>query len=132
MGWTGLPICNANKMRMSEIKQLLIDEFTYKFREKDDTTVKTTVSYISLKFGEAYLACRTIREKEEIIIYDHTFAAVVLWRALKNEFMYKAMDESEHPYYYNAPKKLIKMLSSTTSENELEWRKQVLSRFKTR
>lgn len=40
----------------------------------------------------------------------------------------KNMSEVEGPYYYDANKKLLNMLSPTTNENALEWREICLKR----
>ena len=61
---------------------------------------------------------------------DKTFGLVVLITKEGDEIGYKEMDESSHPFYYGATKKLISKLSPTDSEYAIEWRKECLSKFK--
>lgn len=59
-----------------------------------------------------------------------TFGLIVLIEKHGNEIGYKEMDESCHPYYYGATKKVIESLSPTESEYANEWRKNCLNKFK--
>ena len=59
-----------------------------------------------------------------------TFGLVVLITKKGDEIIYKEIDESSHPYYYGATKKVISALSPTDSEYANEWRKNCLSKFK--
>lgn len=43
------------------------------------------------------------------------------------EVFFKEMTENEGPYYYDAPKKLIKLLSPTDNEYAREWREKCLA-----
>ena len=67
-------------------------------------------------------------------VYDNeskkTFGLVVLINRKGQEIIYKEMDESSEPFYYNATKKLISKLSPTDSEYAIEWRRKCLSKFK--
>lgn len=54
----------------------------------------------------------------------YNFICVTLIRKEKGsygEWFWKTMDESEHPYYYDCPEKLLKQ-SSVSSENGVIWR----------
>lgn len=46
-----------------------------------------------------------------------------------NDFGYKDMDETMHPYYYDCPKSIFELLTPTTNENALAWRRGVLENY---
>lgn len=52
----------------------------------------------------------------------YVFAAVFKTSRHRGEFCYKAMDEASGPYFYDAPAKILNLLSPTTNENALKWR----------
>ena len=56
-------------------------------------------------------------------------AILFLLRRYVNEYDYKAMDEGMHPYYYDIPERLFKMLTPTTNKYALEWRAGVEQRL---
>ncbi len=56
-------------------------------------------------------------------------AILFLLRRYANEYDYKAMGESAHPYYYDIPERLFKMLTPTTNKYALEWRAEVEQRL---
>lgn len=81
------------------------------------------VDYSLQKWNEVYLACK---DKRGMI-----FGMVCLIRNTANHFGHKDIHEETWPYYYNAPKRLIKKLSPTKNENALTWRKGcLLKRYK--
>ena len=57
---------------------------------------------------------------------SYVFAAVFLTRRHDGEWGYKEMDECVGPVEANAPRKLIKMLSPTSSEWANQWRESCL------
>lgn len=112
MGWTYL----TRKVDRKDIKEFLIKEFTC-----DDPKYNTTVIDCSVKNNEAYLA-----------VHDHirqeTTAYVILLSFRNNEIGFKDMHESEGPYYFNCPKRIIKKLSSTNDVTSLAWRSACLNK----
>ena len=42
---------------------------------------------------------------------------------------YKDMEESEGPYYYNCPERILKLLTPTSNEYALRWRKKCWERI---
>ena len=52
-------------------------------------------------------------------------AILFLLRRYATEYDYKVMGESMHPYYYDIPERLFKMLTPTTNEYALTWRAEV-------
>jgi hypothetical protein len=59
------------------------------------------------------------------------YATVVKTRidnSIYNNLIYKEMDETMHPYFYDAPPSLIKKLTPTDNENALTWRAECLKR----
>lgn len=55
---------------------------------------------------------------------DNIFACVFLYSIKNGEIQFKDVCESEGPFYYDCPKKIIKILSPTDNENALDWRKR--------
>ena len=58
-----------------------------------------------------------------------TAAILFLLRRYANEYDYKVMGEGMHPYYYDIPERLFKMLTPTTNKYALEWRAEVEQRL---
>ena len=56
-------------------------------------------------------------------------AILFLLRRYATEYDYKAMDEGMHPYYYDIPERLFKMLTPTTNKYALKWRAGVEQRL---
>ncbi len=51
-----------------------------------------------------------------------TSAFVMLYRQSNRQITYKLMDESECPYYFDCPAKILKLLSETDNVLALKWR----------
>lgn len=104
MGWTTTYHYNDRRYSNKEIREYFKKQFE-----------SVNILYLSVKhFSEVYMAC----EKN-----GQVFAVICLIRNSKNDFGYKDMDETMLPYYFNAPEKLLKMLSPTDNKNALSWRK---------
>jgi hypothetical protein len=112
MGWSGMnPPSHGNK------KQWLIDEFT---SENQDFRWSLTDLYI--KGGQAYGIHHQEDRKTGIVMHE---AIVFLLSFKKDEWSYKEMGESVHPYYYNAPKALLDKIDSLfppMNDNAKAWR----------
>lgn len=89
----------------------------------------------STMIGSVYYAAVTSLKKyigdnqyEDLPMEDqYTFAVVFLTAVDTNDyynFSYKDMDESCGPFYYDCPDSILKLLSPTTNEWALEWRKK--------
>jgi hypothetical protein len=104
MGYFGT-YCNNN---LSSIKKALEEGLN---RTHEDGTVQTML-YHSFKLGRSFMAI------------------VCLWHYSENEVMIKTMDESCGPCYYDAPMKLLKMLTAPMTENCRSWRKSCWSNYK--
>lgn len=109
MGTTSIP--QQEKMTRIEVRNFLLAEFY----------PVTIISY-SLKQNEMYLAVKNI--------LNQTCAYAVKFKNTKNEFSYKIMHESMHPFCYNCPKKILNVLSPTEDTYALAWR-QANSQTKT-
>ena len=83
------------------------------------------VLHISIaNFRECYVAYKLPNS-------DKVHAAVALIRSNNSrEIYFKIIGETAGPYYYNAPKKMLKMLSPTEVEYAKEWRKECMKKFK--
>jgi hypothetical protein len=112
MGWTGqAPRFDGDK------KQWLINEFT-----SENGDFRWTISDLSIKGSEAYCIYHQEDKKTGISVHE---ALVILISCRKEEWSYKEMGETVHPYYYNAPKKLldkIEGLYPPFNEQAKQWR----------
>lgn len=73
--------------------------------------------------GETYLAYERGTPDGEVRI--HALMCLTKWVPKDHyNFGYKDMDENCGPYYCNCPKKILDMLSPTTSEYALKWREE--------
>lgn len=55
---------------------------------------------------------------------SYVFAGVILTSIENGEWGYKAMDETSGPYECAAPRSILKLLSPTSNEYALDWRKR--------
>lgn len=114
MGWEFWQ-ANLNKSR----RQLVAEHV-----EWDSGTKSCRVVFAREKGREVYLAVRLYdraTEREDII----GVVAITQIRAKESfNFGVKLMDETMHPVYYHAPRKLLDMLSPTSDPNALEWRRK--------
>lgn len=76
----------------------------------------------SSKGNEHYLAVKIKKENAELTI---GFVALTYKRG--NSIGVKVLEESEGPYYYRAPKRLIKKLSAPINEYARQWREKCLN-----
>ena len=61
---------------------------------------------------------------------DEVWAAIYLTAVDKGDFGYKDMDETEHPFYYDCPESILKLLTPTDNENANIWREKCRKRNK--
>lgn len=79
------------------------------------------------KWGEAYVAFSVPKHSEP----NKVFCAVVKIACnTSTEIGFKVMGEECGPYYYNCPKKILKMLSPTDYKTAIEWREECWKNFK--
>jgi hypothetical protein len=94
------------------------------FKAEWKDTIFHAVKVINMQ--EVYMACSNKREPDTI------FAVVCLLNYQPKEYMnfgYKDMDESMHPYYYNCPESILKLLSPTDKQNAIAWRAECQKRI---
>ena len=112
MGWTELH---------KEKEMGLLEFFKQEFNCKNEIR-EWEVLACSTKSGVAYLACKlTTLESVKVL------GVVCVLRYPKDpyyNFGYKDMDETELPYYYECPKKILDLLTTTNNENAKEWREK--------
>jgi hypothetical protein len=93
-----------HRKNMAEIKEFFQSEFN-----------SVEILYLSIKnFSEVYIAAKDTSGR--------IFGVVCQMRIRTGKVLYKVEDEEQHPYYYNAPAKLLKMLSPTDNVGALAWR----------
>jgi len=92
------------------------------FKDHWNSEYITVLDTAMVNFRELYTVCE-VTENNKI----ERFAMVVLLKFWNDEMAYKDMDESSHPYYYNAPKKLMKLLDgfAPANDNAKTWREKV-------
>ena len=110
MGWTG--IYGQAPFGSKEDKQAFIQAHALgKNLQIIDFSAKGNVCYAAVEHKES----------------SEVFGMVVLLSYRNNERLFKEMDESEGPFYYDCPKRIIQKLSPTRHESALKWRATCLS-----
>ena len=124
MGWT-TEIVNFGRKDREKIKEHIAKLYTC---ENEKFTWR--VLYQSLKSNALYQAVERVEKASGKV---EVFASIVLYsfegRGWSYEFGYKEMDETCCPYYFEAPKKLIDMLTPTDSKYANEWRNEVMKKY---
>lgn len=117
MGWTGIHTAKGTK-----VEDIFKSQFDY---TNETGSSYTKVLSCKANLTEAYLAIEFKAVDKEPIVYG----MVCLIRKSKDycNFIYKAMGENVLPYYFNAPKSILDLLSPTTSDNALRWRECCLN-----
>ena len=121
MGWT----CHYTPPRdeRAEIERLVTFENEDRAMRPVFTTRKGSVWYLAVEVT-------TKTENADSYGYEldalgrYVFAAVILTRRDSGEWCYKDMEESMGPCEAQAPQKMLDLLSLTTKEYALEWRKK--------
>lgn len=118
MGWTG-----SQKFDNLSTKDWLVKEFT-----SESDTHKWEFTDVSMKGNTAYGIYKSQDKITGIILAE---CLVVLTRKEGDWIYYKEMGESVHPYYYDAPKKLLDKLDALfppCNENAKVWREACRNR----
>lgn len=114
MGWTGqYPPSHGDK------KKWLSDEFT-----SENQDFRWSLTDIYLKGNQGY-AIHHVEDRRTGITMHETL--VFLFSFRKEEWSYKVMGESVHPYYYNAPKALLDKIDALfppLNDNAKLWRQK--------
>jgi hypothetical protein len=112
MGWTG-----SQKFDSLSTKEWLIKEFT-----TESETHKYELSDVSMRGTTAY-GINKMQDKATGIILAE--ALIILTRKEGDWIYHKEMGETVHPYYYDAPKKLLDKLDALYppfNDNAKIWR----------
>ena len=123
MGWT-----YTHKHSSLSMKDFFKEEFGF----ANDRRAVRLLDCAVVNLREAYLAFEALDKatgKREV------FAVVCLLHYKPNEYYnigYKDMEESEGPYYYNCPERILKLLTPTTNEYALRWRQKCWERIERR
>ncbi|MDI6824635.1 MAG: hypothetical protein QME87_09820 [Bacillota bacterium] len=89
------------------------------------------------------LDCAVVNMTEAYIAYERAWpdgkrevSAIVCLLAFRPRdefnFGYKDMGEEMHPYYYNCPERILKMLTPTDNKSALEWRRKCWENLRAR
>lgn len=112
MGWTG-----SQKFDNLSTKDWLVKEFT-----SESDTHKWELTDVSMRGNTAY-GIHKVQDKATGIILAE--AMIILTRKEGDWIYFKEMGETVHPYYYDAPKKLLEKLDSLYppfNDNAKAWR----------
>ena len=105
----------------------------YQSKKKTVEEVKDYLSRAYVDSGEELVAISVHANSEVYLAIrkgERVFAYIILIENNAREFGEKAMSEDMLPYYFNAPKRLIKALSPTEDKNSNEWRETCLNRYR--
>ena len=136
MGWT---TCHATCYKT--MKKGFKSYSTIDTKKEVDTNVfgewepfGRALHYKTLKsamYGSTYYGA--IEQVNTITKERKVFAVVTLTSVNNKEyynFSYKDMDETEHPFYYDCPESILKLLTPTDNENANIWREKCRKRNK--
>jgi len=119
MGWTG----KIN--RFKTVKEMLIHEFS-----GEDENFTWSLHDVSMKGSVLYGIASRQDKKTSISLSE---AIVILTRKDKDGWTYyKEMGETVHPYYYDAPKRLLNKLDALyppLNDNAIAWRAKCRSQI---
>lgn len=114
MGWT-----YSNKPKSESIAEF----FRKRFHTDNDEVSYKMLDCSVVHRHEAYIAYEKIDKiTNERIVFGVVSLLGYDTKSYYN-FGYKDMDESMGPDYHNCPEKILNLLTPTTNENSLEWRK---------
>jgi hypothetical protein len=120
MGWTRL--YQKMPLEIEEIEKFFSKEFGLIIR-------KTELMVRNGREVVVYMVVQT-KDDEPLHFKDETFGLVILMKVFKDGkgggFGYKEIYETSGPFYFDASKELIDMLSPTENETALKWRKSCL------
>jgi hypothetical protein len=97
---------------------------------------KYIVDFLKLQFGGTHLIVDSAVRNNVVYLAVHVtktnqvMGYTVLTSLKKDQTGYKDMHECEGPYYFDAPKRLIKKLSPTNDVTSLAWRFSCLKKPK--
>ena len=111
MGWTG-EYSQARTIK-EFIDNTLINTINY--------APNTEVKYYHIVHNTIYCAVKT---------QDIVEALIILISKKNTEFIYKIMGENSYPFFFDANKKLIKMLTATENTYANDWRKECMKKYK--
>ena len=113
MGWTF-----THKEKATSVKAFFENNFNNHSVESGNTYKVLDCKVVGMK--TAYLAVE-VKKAEKVEVF-----AVVCLLDYKSKnhfnFGYKDMSEDMGPYYYDAPKSILDLLTPTTNENSIKWR----------
>ena len=111
MGWTSYPV--YGKVNRKHECDLVYGGETEKYRWE---VLKSAM------VGSTYYAA--VRRTDKATGESRVFAGVCLTSIDKGEFYYKDMSEDMGPYQFKCPSSILDLLSETTNEYALTWRKE--------
>ena len=115
MGWTSKRYSEATHANFAKVAHRFVDkELAYEIGSCK--ILKYHLHTEEEDNHELYLAVKIPNGKITMF--------VVLVKIEKEEIYWKMMDESVMPFYFNAPKYLLDMLSPTSDEYSLKWREK--------
>lgn len=132
MGWTSYHATRFKKVKRGYKSTLTVDvkremdEEIFRGWETSDGNCKLIKSAM---YGSTYYGA--IQKTNSHTKESEVFAVVVLTSVENNKFFnmsYKDMDETEHPFYYDCPVSILKLLTPTDNENANIWREKCKKR----
>ena len=112
MGWSGNTIDSFNG-----IKAFMKDYYNF----DAPSYTMTLLDYAVLNRNTVYAAVETVVKADGS---REVWAAVILFRFNRREYMYRNMEESMGPCEIACPKRILELLTPTTNEYAVKWRKK--------
>lgn len=134
MGWTSYHATRFKEVKRGYKSTMTVDvkrEMDEEIFREWETPNGNCKLIKSAMYGSTYYGA--IQKTNSDTKESEVFAVVVLTSVENNKFFnmsYKDMDETEHPFYYDCPESILKILTPTDNENANIWREKCRKRSK--
>ena len=134
MGWTSYHATRFKEVKRGYKSTMVVDvkrEMDEEIFREWETSNDNCKLIKSAMYGSTYYGA--IQKTNSDTKESEVFAVVVLTSVENNKFFnmsYKDMDETEHPFYYDCPESILKLLTPTNNKNANIWREKCRKRNK--
>lgn len=134
MGWTSYHATRFKEVKRGRKSTMVVDvkrEMDEEIFREWETSNGNCKLIKSTMYGSTYYGA--IQKTNNNTKESEVFAVVVLTSVENHKYFnlsYKDMDETEHPFYYDCPESILKLLTPTDNENANIWREKCRKRSK--
>lgn len=136
MGWDEFRAKHYNRGRIDRKAEVDGSLTYFKYEDVPEgeiaKCIESNIVVKSRMVGSTYYGAIEIVRLKDGVKTDEVVGVVVPTRVDGSYIAIKVMDESMGPFYYDCPRSIIKLLTPTTNENALEWRKKCIEKADTK